>query len=136
MCAPRALASPRTAHTLPRVSMFKLHVADHIQITDRPSITASGGFTAADLVALGEIHAAAMTRRRWSRGQLVSNEFTHYLAAWGPQTGAVDPPALALARFKKTGTYVLTIGTTVVATGKSLNDVLPALSSRIDAATP
>jgi hypothetical protein len=115
--------------------MFKLHVADPIATTDRPGITASDGFTAADLIALGEVHAAAITRRLWSRGQLVSNEFTHYLAAWGPDTHAADPPALALARFKKTGTYVLTIGTTVVASGKSLSDVLPALSSRIDEAT-
>jgi len=108
--------------------MFKLHVAEHTPPTDHHAITTGAGFTAGDLVTLGEVHAAAIARRLWSRGQLVSNEFTHYLAAWGPQTGAADPPGLALARFKKTGTYVLTIGTTVVATGQRLEDVLPALS--------
>jgi hypothetical protein len=34
---------------------------------------------------------------------------------------------LALARFKKTGTYMLMIGTTIVASGRRLRDVLPAL---------
>jgi hypothetical protein len=109
--------------------MFNLHGADHIRVTEGGTVKASGGFTAADLIALGEVHATAMARQLWSRGEFVSNEFAHYLAVWGPQTTAADPPALALARFKKTGTYALTIGTTVVASGKSLNELLPALSS-------
>jgi hypothetical protein len=109
--------------------MFNLHGADHIHVTEGGTVKASGGFTAADLIALGELHATATARHLWSRGEFVSNEFAHYLAVWGPQTDAADPPALALARFKKTGTYALTIGTTVVASGKSLSDVLPALSS-------
>jgi len=108
--------------------MFKLHDVDRTSNTNGFPVAAGDGFTTADLIALGEIHTTAIARRVWSRGQLVANEFAHYLAVWGPRTGAADPPALALARFKRTGTYVLTIGTTVVATGQRLEDVLPALS--------
>ena len=110
------------------VSMFKLHDVDRTSNTNGFPVAASDGFTTADLIALGEIHTTAIARRVWGRGQFVVNDFAHYLAVWGPRTGAADPPALALARFKQTGTYVLTIGTTVVASGKRLEDVLPALS--------
>jgi hypothetical protein len=111
--------------------MFNSHVSESIPATgSRPA--GRTGFTVADLVVLDEIHATAVTRRWWSRSHLVENEFAHYLAAWGPETGTADPPALVLARFRKTGTYALTIGSTVVASGKSLGDVLPALSSRFD----
>jgi hypothetical protein len=110
--------------------MFKLHVADQISIPNGLAASASDGFTTTDLVALREVHATAIALRLWGHGQLVANEFAHYLAVWGPATRAAVPPVLALARFKKTGTYVLTIGSTFVASGKSLADVLPALSSR------
>jgi hypothetical protein len=105
--------------------MFKSHEIGETPIAGG---LAAAGFTPGDLVTLSELHSTAVARRLWSRGQIISNEFAQYLAVWGPQTSAADPPALALARFKKTGTYVLTIGTTVVASGKSLSAVLPALS--------
>src|SRR5438034_4339952 len=114
--------------------MFKLHNVDHIPvdripITDGPALAASDGFTTADLIALGDIHAMAIARHLWGRSQLVSNAFAHYLAVWRPEAGATEPPALVLARFKKTGTYLLRIGTTVVASGRRLSTVLPALPS-------
>jgi hypothetical protein len=115
--------------------MFKLRDVDHMPIANGLAVAASAGFTPADLIALSEVHAAAVARRVWGRGQLVANEFADYLAVWGPQTGGADPPALALARFKRTGTYVLTIGMTVVAGGKRLEDVLPALSAGFDETT-
>jgi hypothetical protein len=111
--------------------MFNSHVSESIPAAGSRS-SGHAGFTAADLVVLDEIHATAVMRRWWRRGQLVENEFAHYLAVWGAETDAGDPPALALARFRKTGTYALTIGSTVVASGKSLSDVLPALSSSFD----
>jgi hypothetical protein len=115
--------------------MLKLHDVDRIPVTKGLTVAASEGFATGDLIALGEVHVAAIARQLWSRGQLVANEFAHYLAVWGLQTGAADPPALALVRFKKTGTYVLTIGTTVVASGKRLEDVLPALFCRFEEPT-
>ena len=111
---------------------------DRTNVANSLCVAARGGFTAADLVALGELHAAS--GYLWGRGQLVSNEFAHFLAVWRPEAGLGDPPRLALARFKKTGTYSLIIGTTVVASGKRLSDVLPALLSgaqrRDDRSTP
>jgi hypothetical protein len=111
---------------------------DRTNVANSLCVAARGGFTAADLVALGELHAAS--GHLWGRGQLVSNEFAHFLAVWRPEAGLGDPPRLALARFKKTGTYSLIIGTTVVASGKRLSDVLPALLSgaqrRDDRSTP
>jgi len=73
--------------------------------------SASEGFTTADLIALGEVHAAAIARQLWSRGQLVAYEFAHYLAAWGPKPAPRSAGAGARP-VQKTGTYVLTIGTT------------------------
>jgi hypothetical protein len=111
--------------------MFNSYVPESTPAAGSPPAGRTG-FTLADLILLDEIHATAVMRRWWCRGQIVENQFAHYLAAWGPGTGTAEPPALALARFRKTGTYVLTIGSTVVASGKSLSDVLPALSSSFD----
>lgn len=106
-----------------------------INIAERHT-NAGTGFTAADLTALGQVQAAP--RHLWGRDQLIANEFAHHLAVWRPEAGIADPPASALARFKNTGTYMM-IGTTVVATGKRLSDVLPALrcyGTRGDRSTP
>jgi hypothetical protein len=109
--------------------MLKLHDASR----SRPPLAGGGGFTTADLIALDEVRFAAIARQIWGRAQLVSNEFAHYLAIWRPGAGVAEPPGLALARFRKTGTYMLMIGATVVASGKSLRDVLPALPCAIAA---
>ena len=111
--------------------MFKTYVADHLEIEGRTTVAGRGGFTAADLISLGEVEATAITRHIWGRAQFVSNEFAHYLAAWSTGASTPEPPALAVARFKKTGTYMLMIGTTVVASGRSLSDVLPALPAML-----
>ena len=115
--------------------MFNLHNVDRIPSINSPAVAASDGFAIADLAALGEVQANAIARQLWGRGQLVANEFAHYLAVWRPQAGASDPPALALARFKKTGTYVLTIGTTVVASGKEFGGRVAGVSGRVRTAT-
>jgi hypothetical protein len=95
------------------------------------SIGEDRGFTAADLVQLGEVQAAALARRLWRRGEFVADGFAHYLAAWTGEA-ASGPPLLVLARFRRTGTYALTLGTTVVANGRRLADVLPALRHCLD----
>lgn len=123
-----------TKHYL-RLGMLRLHLLDQGPNTGGSEV-ARDGFSATDLVALSKVHAAAITRHFWRRAQLASNEFAHYLAIWGPKTRDTDPPGLVLARFKKTGTYVLMIGATIVASGKGLGDVLPSLASRFDAALP
>jgi hypothetical protein len=135
VCALRALIVALDTKRYSPLSMLSLHFPDQGPSAGGPEI-AHDGFSATDLIALGKVHAAAITGHFWRRAQLASNEFAHYLAVWGPKTRDTDPPGLALARFKKTGTYVLTIGVTIVASGKSLGDVLPALASRFDAAVP
>ena len=112
--------------------MFTSQGADPIHINDGPAVASSGGFTAADLVLLGRVRAMAMARQIWSREQFVANEFAHYLAVWGPGAGATDPPSLALARFKRTGTYALTMGTILIASGRSLAEVVRAIVSGFD----
>jgi hypothetical protein len=112
--------------------MFTSQGADPIHINDGPAVASSGGFTAADLVLLGRVRAAAMARQIWSREQFVANEFAHYLAVWGPGAGAADPPSLVLARFKRTGTYALTMGTILIASGRSLAEVVRAIMSGFD----
>jgi hypothetical protein len=112
-----------------------VHLPDRGPSTGGPEV-APDGFSATGLFALGKVHAAAITGHFWRRAQLTSNEFAHYLAIWGPKTRDTNPLGLVLARFKKTGTYVLMIGATIVASGKSLSDVLPSLASRFDAAGP
>ena len=42
-------------------------------------------------------------------------------------SGHSGPPHLAIARFKRTGTYALTIGQVVVATAPSLSKILTAI---------
>src|SRR6266478_9566030 len=69
----------------------------------------SSGFTATDLAALNDLGAAALGQRRWSRCQVVHEQFADYLAAWAIDAGRSDPPKLTIARFKRTGTYALTI---------------------------
>jgi hypothetical protein len=85
------------------------------------------GFTPTDLAALNDLSGAALRQRQWSRYQIVHEPFADYLAAWATDAGRSEPPHLAIARFKRTGTYALTIGTLVVATAPSLNKILPAI---------
>jgi hypothetical protein len=87
----------------------------------------ASGFTPTDLAALNDLSAAALGQQRWSRYQIVREPFADYLAAWATDAGRSEPPHLAIARFKRTGTYALTIGTLVVATASSLDKILPAI---------
>jgi hypothetical protein len=87
----------------------------------------ASGFSSTDLAALEDLGAAALGQRRWSRWQIVHDQFADYLAAWAIDAGGSEPPKLTIARFKRTGTYALTIGPLVVATAPGLNKILPAI---------
>jgi hypothetical protein len=85
---------------------------------------AASGFTPTDLAALNDLSAVALGQQWWSRCQVVHEPFVDYLAAWAMDAGHSEPPHLAIARFKRTGTYALTIGALVVATAPSLSKIL------------
>jgi hypothetical protein len=96
---------------------------------------AAGGFTAQDWTQLKNAYRSGAERRVWGRAEVASNDFSQYLAIWyDPPTGR-EPPNLAVVRFDATGTYALLAGEAFVATGASLQEILPALSAaRPDAA--
>jgi hypothetical protein len=96
----------------------------------------ASGFTPTDLAALNDLGAAALGQQRWSRCRVVHEPFADYLAAWAINAGNSEPPNLTIARFKRTGTYALTIGPLVVATAPSLNKILPAIWQVLSGSEP
>jgi hypothetical protein len=100
-----------------------------------PDASASG-FTEFDLATLREFSAAQMAERRWSRAHVVHGPFADFLAAWTSEATNAELPHLTIARFKRTGTYALTIGALVVATAPTLDRILPALAAREPALSP
>ena len=92
--------------------------------------TDTRGFTPNDLAALDRFRGAAIARAQWSRAEFVFDGFADYLAAWHAEAGDGEAPSLAIARFKRTGTYALTIGQAVVATAPRLDGVLAAVPAR------
>ncbi|HEX9466232.1 MAG TPA: hypothetical protein VGB82_26845 [Alphaproteobacteria bacterium] len=92
----------------------------------------TGGFTAADLAILETICAAAIAQKQWGRAQIVHDHFADYLAVWSVQAESTTPPNLAIARFKRTGTYALTSDSVVVATATSLDKILPTIRRILD----
>ena len=97
-------------------------------VKPKPTSDASAsGFTEFDLATLNEFSAAQVAERRWSRAQVVHGPFADFLAAWDADAANAELPRLTIARFKRTGTYALTIGTLVVATAQTLDKILPSL---------
>jgi hypothetical protein len=96
-------------------------------VTPKPVPDASpSGFTELDLATLDAFSAFQVAERRWSRAHVVQGVFADFLAVWTSEVVNADLPHLTIARFKRTGTYVLTIGALVVATSSTLDRVLPA----------
>jgi hypothetical protein len=96
----------------------------------KPKLTMDGpasGFTKFDLATLDEFSAAQVAERRWGRAQVVQGPFADFLAAWDVDAANAELPRLTIARFKRTGTYALTVGALVVATASTLDRILPAL---------
>lgn len=90
------------------------------------------GFTPADLAILESICATAIAQKHWGRAQIVHDHFADYLAIWSAQVENTAPPSLAVARFKRTGTYALTSDSVVVATATSLDKILPTIRRSLD----
>ena len=86
----------------------------------------ASGFTEFDLATLNRFSAAQVAERRWSRAHVVHGPFADFLAAWRVESTDAELPHLTIARFRRTGTYALTIGESVVATASTLGNVLPA----------
>ena len=91
---------------------------------------AERGFTATDLARLEAVRAAALAQGRWSRALIVQDPRVDYLSAWRPPDAPNGAPGVAVARFKRTGTYALIMGETVVATAAELDRVLAVLWDR------
>lgn len=83
------------------------------------------GFTEFDLATLKHFSAIQLAARRWRRSQLVREPFADFLVVWTAETVNADLPQLTIARFKRTGTYALTVGALVVATASTLDSILP-----------
>lgn len=98
-------------------------------VTQKPTADAPvSGFTEFDLATLSEFSATQIAKRQWSRAHVVHGPFADFLAAWSVDATNVELPHLTIARFKRTGTYALTVGALVVATAATLHKVLPTLS--------
>lgn len=91
------------------------------------------GFSASDLTLLAELQRAHTRQGTWSRVQLVQHGPADFLAVWEADTDDLDPPSLAIARFKRTGTYALTRGEYLVTTGRTLRDVIVAFNDSTSA---
>jgi hypothetical protein len=92
----------------------------------------AGGFTSADLRLLHDAHQSGVAG--WRRGQFASNEFSQYLAIWTEACVDHAQSSLTIIRFNETGAYALMVNGRIVANGKSLAEILPALttSERLD----
>jgi hypothetical protein len=96
-------------------------------VTTKPVPDASpSGFSEFDLATLRELSASRVAERQWSRAHVVHGAFADFLAAWTTEAANAELPHLTIARFKRTGTYALTIGALVVATASTLDRILPA----------
>ena len=85
------------------------------------------GFTAADLALLDEAYRSGVAQRGWGPALLAANDFARYLAVWEKPPVDREPPMLAIIRFDDTGTYALLAQGEIVASGRSLPAIMPAL---------
>ena len=92
------------------------------------------GFSSEDMKLLQEAHQKGIATRGWGRAQFATNAFSHYLAIWDGATNDWEPPTLAIVRFDKTGTYALLVRGKIVANGRTLGAILPAMA--VAASTP
>ena len=95
-----------------------------------PHAAQASGFTEFDLATLNKLSADQMAQQRWRHVQIVHESFADYLAVWNAGAGRAELPHLTIARFKRTGTYALTVHGLVVTTGSSLRKVLPVPTGR------
>jgi hypothetical protein len=87
----------------------------------------ASGFTEFDLATLNTFSAQQLAGRFWSRAHVVRGPDADFLAAWQASGTGAEQPHLTIARFRRTGTYALAVGTQVVATSSTLERILPAI---------
>src|SRR3977135_4401483 len=92
------------------------------------------GFSSEDVRLLQEAHQKGIATRGWGRAQFATNAFSHYLAIWDGATNDWEPPTLAIVRFGKTGPSALLVRGKIVANGRTLGAILPAMA--VAASTP
>ena len=85
-------------------------------------------FTSGDLALLENVYRNGLANRGWGPAQFAANDFSQYLAVWNKPPVDREPPMLAIIRFLKTGTYALLVQGAIVANGRSLETILPAVS--------
>jgi hypothetical protein len=95
----------------------------------------SRGFSSSDLVLLSQIQARQTRYGAWGRVQLVQAGPSDFLAVWDFDADDSDPPTLVVARFKGTGTYALTRGDYVIATGRTLREIAAVFDGAAAAAS-
>jgi hypothetical protein len=95
-------------------------------VTKKPADASASGFTEFDLATLNEYSALQLAERRWSRANIVHGPFADVLAGWHLDGAGAEQLHLIIARFRRTGTYALTVGSQVVATASTLERILPA----------
>jgi hypothetical protein len=95
-----------------------------------PRAVEASGFTEFDLATLNQLSAEQMAQQRWRHVQIVHESFADYLAVWNAGGSRVESPHLTIARFRRTGTYALSVNGVVVATASSLRKILPLPTGR------
>lgn len=84
------------------------------------------GFSSEDLMLLHEAHRSAGPR--WGRSQFAANAFSQFLAVWTHGADTHAPPSLTVIRFSETGAYALMVAGRIVANGRDLAEILPAIA--------
>ena len=100
------------------------------------SMADTDGFTSADLVLLEDAYWAGVARTAWGACRLVGTEFAHYLALFAAAPDPGPSPVMTVIRFRATGSYALMTRGAIVATGKSLRALIPAMVAGGTAARP
>jgi hypothetical protein len=94
--------------------------------------TGLGGFTLADHSALERVAVQNSAAKLWGHNELIQERHADFLAVWHPGASPEDPPMLTIARFKRTGTYAAVTDACVLATAKTIGDVLRSLPGSED----
>ncbi len=87
------------------------------------------GFTDDDVTRLRAVHRSGMADYGWGVARFAINDFSHHFIVWGAAQSHHDLPALSIVRFDESGTYVLLKDGWLVASGKSLDALMPAAAA-------
>jgi len=85
------------------------------------------GFTCLDLSQIGRTHAEKMVKALWGPAWFVYDRDLEYVAIWGPYATLDQPPMLTISKFRRSSTYAASSGPHILATAKTLDELLRAL---------